>query len=106
ETVAAFQPEPLTGWRQIRDGELGLCPAGTGQWRNAGRAGHGIDEGIHDPVRVAKTGVDVFAFEGKGPSLPEAVDAERGDPLLDVKEVRRGASDVSRNADVGGHTTA
>src|SRR5262245_24506121 len=46
ETVAAFEPESVARRRQIREGELGLRPLGTGQRRNTGRAGHGLDEGI------------------------------------------------------------
>jgi hypothetical protein len=30
--------------------------------------------------------VDVFTFESEAPALPEAVDAERGDPLIDLRK--------------------
>src|SRR5215813_9807060 len=96
----------MTRRRQIRDGELRLRPLGAGQRRTAGRAGHGVDEGIHDPVRVAEIGVDVFAFDGKGSVLPEAVDADRGETLLDLQEIRGVASDVAGKADVAGQRRA
>src|SRR5262249_22087950 len=101
EAVPAFDPESVTPRRQILDGELGLRPVCASRRRVARPAGYCVDKGPDDPVRVAKIGVDVFTFDGKVPALPEAVEADRGEPLADVQNIRSVSADVAGEAEIG-----